>query len=184
METLAETTATAVIAAPIEKIDLAEWLFTLSDAEYQACSPAHIAAGSGGVAKNGRRTSINVEQVADNFLVQHYIEDIGAKNHCRVESVSDSISAMGRTKLGIIWEVKVKKLTDNSCEFSNHVVVTLTSEFAALLEAAHITDLEPVKANMTHNVLLHNREETPLFAKDIEIKALKGVWDSAVAEFN
>lgn len=32
--------------APIEKIDIADWLFNLPDAEYQHCSHAHIAAGT------------------------------------------------------------------------------------------------------------------------------------------
>jgi hypothetical protein len=33
----------AVIHAPVDKIDIPEWLFTLTDEEYQQCSIAHIA---------------------------------------------------------------------------------------------------------------------------------------------
>jgi hypothetical protein len=36
----------AVINAPIEKIDIPVWRFSLPDEEYQGCSPAHFAAGS------------------------------------------------------------------------------------------------------------------------------------------
>jgi hypothetical protein len=32
----------AVIHAPVDKIDIPEWLFTLIDEEYQQCSIAHI----------------------------------------------------------------------------------------------------------------------------------------------
>ena len=45
-EPISESSFTAVVNAPIEKVDLADWLFGLSDAEYERCSPAHIAAGT------------------------------------------------------------------------------------------------------------------------------------------
>lgn len=175
MDILADSTSTAIIAAPIEKINLSQWLFTLKDIEYQVCSPAHIAAGST-VSNEGKRMSINVEQIADNILVQHYVEDISEKEHCRVNSISDSFSSLGRTKLGVTWELKIKKLTDNITELSNRVIVLSTEDFISLLKKVNITDLEPVKNNMAQNAGAHNKEETPLFAKDIEAKALSGIW--------
>ncbi|MDR6845713.1 hypothetical protein [Flavobacterium granuli] len=175
MEVISESSASAIINAALETIDLKEWLFTLKSHEYQACSQAHIAAGSS-ISANGKRMSINVEQVADNLLVQNYIEEVGEKNHCRVNSISDSFSPSGKTKLGIIWELKVEKRTDSSCEFINQVKVLMTDEFSSLLKAAGITDLNPVKAIMEQNLSAHNQEETPLFAKDIESKALSGIW--------
>jgi hypothetical protein len=36
----------AIINAPLEKIDIPAWCFSLPDDEYQGCSPAHFAAGS------------------------------------------------------------------------------------------------------------------------------------------
>ena len=44
--TVVESSFSAVIHAPIEKIDIPDWCFSLSDSEYQACSPAHCAAGA------------------------------------------------------------------------------------------------------------------------------------------
>jgi hypothetical protein len=44
--TLSLSTVTAIINAPIEKVDIADWLLHLPDAEYQRCSHAHIAAGN------------------------------------------------------------------------------------------------------------------------------------------
>ena len=120
--------------------------------------------------------SINVEQIADNMLVQHYIEDVSQREHCRVNSISDSFSPMGRTKLGITWELIIKEIADGSTELSNRVIVLLTEEFASLLKKANITDLEAVKNNMEQNAGAHNKEETPLFAKGIETKALAGIW--------
>lgn len=175
MEVISENSVSVVINAPIEKIDLATWLFTLKSHEYQACSAAHIAAGTS-VSADNKRMSINVERVADNLLIQHYVEEIGGRDLCRVVSVSDSFSPAGNTKLGITWELKVVKLTEASCEFSNRVLVSMTDAFSTMLKAAGITDLAPVKATMGNNVLAHNQEETPLFAKDIERKALAGIW--------
>lgn len=176
MEVLAESTATAIIHCAAEKIDLTEWLFTLRDDEYQSCSKGHIAGGIS-ISKDGKRMSINVEKVADNLLVQHYIEEIGDRNHCRVNSVSDSISSFGTTKLNITWELKVTALSNNSCEFSNHVIVGATEEFLALLKSINSTDLAIVKSQMLENVVLHNEEETALFAINIERKAIAGIWN-------
>lgn len=173
---LAQSKAVALIKAPIEKIDLGQWLFTLTDAEYQLCSPAHIAAGSN-VSADGKRMSINVEKIADNFLVQHYVEEISTPSLCRVYSLSDSFSGFGHTKLGIRWEVGLTRVSENLTELTNTVVVFMTDDFASSLKAAGISDLKEIKAGMLENLVAHNREETPLFAKDIERKALRGVWD-------
>ncbi|SHG31694.1 hypothetical protein [Flavobacterium defluvii] len=175
MEIISESAATAIINAPIDSINLSEWLFNLKSHEYQACSKGHIAAGNS-ISTDGKRMSINVEQVADTLLVQHYIEETGEKDYCKVISNSDSFSPFGRTKLGIIWEIKVEKHTDKNSQFTNIVKVLMTDEFSSLLKTAGILDLTPVKTSMTQNVTAHNQEETPLFAKDIEIKALSGVW--------
>jgi hypothetical protein len=176
MNVISDCAITAVVNAPLEMINLTEWLFTLKEHEYQACSVAHLAAGAT-LGKDGKRMSLNVELVGGSLLVQHYVEDISAKDHCRVSSKTDSISPMGNTKLGVIWELKVKKLSDKMSELSNRVVVLFTEEFRDLLKRANIADLEAVRIGMSENVKAHNAEETPLFAKDIERKALNGIWN-------
>ncbi|WP_123890307.1 hypothetical protein [Flavobacterium frigidimaris] len=70
--------------------------------------------------------------------MQHYVEEVGERNHCKLNSVSDSISDMGITKLGITWEIKIIPVTANSCEFVNKVLVTSTPEFLAILKEANI----------------------------------------------
>lgn len=175
MQILADHTAKAIINAPLEQIDLTQWLFTLKHHEYRLCSKAHIAAGSS-VAEDGKLLSVNVEFIAGNLLVQHYVEDIALRDHCRVHSVSDSFSALGQTKLDVTWEIRAEAISAQSALFSNRVVVAATPEFLGLLESMQVTDLEPVKAQMSQNVFEHNAEETPLFAKDIERKAISGNW--------
>jgi hypothetical protein len=44
---LVESENTATIHAPVERVDIADWLLHLPDAEYQRCAPPdHIAAGA------------------------------------------------------------------------------------------------------------------------------------------
>ncbi|TCC88525.1 hypothetical protein EZ428_17950 [Pedobacter frigiditerrae] len=175
MKIIAESTSRANIKAPFDEINLTEWLFSLKNHEYQACSSSHIASGIS-FNENGKRVSINVELIAGNLLVQHYQEDISKPSHCRVNSISDSISGLGNTKLGITWELVLHRLTASTCELENHVVVSFTDQFLELLKKAGITDLEAVKAGMAENLAAHNLEETPLFAIDIEKKARLGLW--------
>jgi len=175
MEILAETTATAVINSAIQTINLTEWLFNLSDADYQACSTQHIAAGAN-VSPEGKRMSINVELIGENLLVQHYVEEISTPEHCRVKSLSDSISKLGTVKMGVTWELSVMALDENRCRFDNHVTVHSTPELLGALEKAGLTDMNAVKAGMLKNATDHNNEETPLFALDIERKANAGAW--------
>lgn len=76
-EVIAKSTAEATIRAPLASIDLTEWVFTLTDSEYQACSKNHIAAAAT-LTPEGKRMSINVERVG-NLMVQHYVEDLERK---------------------------------------------------------------------------------------------------------
>ena len=44
---LVESEKTATIHAPVERVDIADWLLHVPDAEYQRCAPPdHIAAGT------------------------------------------------------------------------------------------------------------------------------------------
>lgn len=176
MDFFVDTTSTAFILAPLEKINLTDWLFTLTDAEYQACSTAHIAAGSS-LTQNGKQMSLNVERIGDSLLVQHYIEDISEKDHCRVNSISDSLSNGRWTKIGVTWELSLQKHSDQVCQFHNRIIVWPTDELLEGFKAAGLTNLEPVKARMIENTKAHNEQETPLFAKDIENKVRAGRWN-------
>src|ERR1700684_3959389 len=120
---LSLSTVTAVINAPFEKVNIADWLFNLPDAEYQRCAHAHLAAGSS-TADDGRPMSINVETIGDALVVQHYRAEIHERHFCRMVSISDSISPPGRTKLQVVWELSVKKIDEHTCEYTNHIYST------------------------------------------------------------
>ena len=119
--TLSLSTVTAKIYAPIEKVNIADWVLHLPDAEYQRCSTAHIAAGAT-TTDDGRPMSINVETIGDAFVVQHYVAEVQEPHFCRMVSISDSISPAGRTKLQVVWELQCqRKVDDHTCEYTNHI---------------------------------------------------------------
>jgi hypothetical protein len=68
---LSKSAYTAVINAPIDWVDIADWLLNLPEAEYQRCAPPdHIAAGYT-TTDDGRLMSINVEQIGERLVIQH-----------------------------------------------------------------------------------------------------------------
>ena len=81
--TLSLSTVTHIINAPLEKVDIADWLFNLSDYKYQRCSHAHIAAGTT-TSDYGRPMKINVETIGYALMVQHFIAEIRESHLCRL----------------------------------------------------------------------------------------------------
>src|ERR1700734_638261 len=135
--TLSLSTATAIIHAPIERINIAAWVLHLPDAEYQRCSTAHIAAGSSS-SDDGRAMSINVETIGDALVVQHYVAEVQQPHFCRMVSISDSISPSGRTKLQVVWELSAKRIDNCSCEYTNHIHSTAIAQTLAFLKEHNI----------------------------------------------
>lgn len=162
---------TATINAPIDRIDLPEWCFSLSEKEYQGCSPAHITAGFT-TAPDGRRMSINVEIIGGSLMVQHYVETLGNKDHLVLESISDIFTPTGRTTIQVLWEMSVKAIDGGRCEFTNHVRTTATDDFKSFLDRQGIP-FDVFRAQRQPMSIAHNRGETPLFAASIERAALR-----------
>ena len=81
---LVESEKTATIHAPVERVNIADWLLHLPDAEYQRCAPPdHIAAGTTAT-DDGRPMSINVEVIGGSLMVQHYVAEVHEPHHCRM----------------------------------------------------------------------------------------------------
>ncbi|MBD1383970.1 hypothetical protein IDJ75_01665 [Mucilaginibacter rigui] len=169
---LSHSTVKAVINAPIEKVNIADWLFNLPDEEYQKCSSAHIAAGFTRT-MNGEPMSINVETIGGALIIQHYVATEYRADYCRMLSVSDAISANGRSKVQVLWELKAVKLDENTCEYINEIHATATPDFFDFIKAHNITLAQAAHDRQVASDA-HNHEETPLFAKSIEKKALTG----------
>jgi hypothetical protein len=168
---IVDSSFTATVNAPLEKIDIPKWCFSLSEKEYQGCSPAHIAAGFT-TAPDGKRMSINVEVIGGSLMIQHYVETLGEKDHLILESISDVFTPTGRTTLHILWEMSVRPIDGGKCEFINHVRSTATDEFRAFLDRQGIP-FDVFRAQRQPMSIAHNKGETPFFAASIERAALK-----------
>lgn len=169
--TLVESSFSAKIEAPIEQVNIPAWCFTLPESEYQACSPAHCAAGAT-VAPDGRRMSINVETIGGSLMVQHYVEEIGRPDHLRLVSDSDVFTTAGPTKIRVIWDLRVTRIDESSCELTNTVHSKTTPELLAFLGRQGIP-FEAFRTARTPMSVAHNQQETPLFAKSLERHALR-----------
>jgi putative intracellular protease/amidase len=86
-------------------------------------------------------------------------------------SVSDSLSAAGHTKLQVVWELSVKKIDEQTCEYTNHIHSIAIDQTLAFLKKHNIA-FESARDARQHASQAHNQEETPRFAKSIERKAL------------
>ncbi|MDX0598704.1 hypothetical protein GOD17_26305 [Sinorhizobium medicae] len=167
---IVDSSFTAIINAPIEKIDIPAWCFSLPEKEYQGCSPAHIAAGFT-TAPDGTRMSIN-ETIGGSLMVQHYHETLGEKTHLILDSDSDVFTPTGRVVIHVTWELSVKALDKNRCEFTNRVQSFATDEMLAGLDRQGIP-FEIFKTQRQPISIAHNKGETPLFAASIERFALR-----------
>lgn len=86
---LSQSAYTAEIDVPLEKIDIADWLFTLPEAEYlRCCPPDHIGSGVT-TTDDGRRMVINVEMIGTGLVIQHYVAEEATPSYCRMNSISD-----------------------------------------------------------------------------------------------
>ena len=171
---LSQSAFSHIIDVPFEQVDIAKWLFTLPDAEYQRCAPPdHIAAGAT-FTDDGRRMSINVEMIGTGLVVQHYVGDITEPSHCRMVSTSDVFTANGRTKVQVIWDLSARKVDDQRTEYTNSVVSHPTEEFLAFIKE-HGISFEKASADRQASSGDHNRRETPLFAESIARAARKAV---------
>lgn len=163
---IVDSSFTAIVNAPIESVDIPKWCFSLPEKEYQACSPAHIAAGFT-TAPDGTRMSINVEIIGGSLMVQHYLETFAKPDHLILESVSDVFTPTGRTTLHILWELRVEAIDSDTCRFTNHVRSTPTDEFKIFLDRQGIP-FDVFRAQRQPMSIAHNKGETPLFAQSIE----------------
>ena len=168
---LVDSEKTATINAPIERVDIADWLLHLPDAEYQRCAPPdHIAAGAT-TTDDGQPMSINVEMIGGTLMVQHYVAEIHEPHHCRMVSLSDVQTPAGWTKIQVIWDLSVTALDSTSCRYTNQVLSYPTQAFVEMLNAGGVS-FEDAVIDRQAATDDHNRRETALYAKSLERKAL------------
>jgi hypothetical protein len=158
------------IDVPLSQVDIAEWLFTLPDAEFQRCCvPDHIASGVT-TTDDGRRMSINVEMIGTGLVVQHYVADEATPSYCRMNSISDVFTANGRTQVNVVWELIAEDAGDGRTRYTNRVTARATDAFMAFIEANGVAYADAAAARQAAGGD-HNRRETPFYAESIARRA-------------
>ncbi len=150
-------TGHTTLNAPIDRIDLDNWLFTLSDAEYQATARGHRAAGT--FVQDGVRGMVNVEAMGGHLIIQHYREVSATPAH--VEMVSERsrvyLFHLVPATVQVRWTMSAIARTAETSDFQCTVELTLPPLLRALgaLSALGLA------------IRAHTREETQRFADDI-----------------
>jgi hypothetical protein len=169
--TLSDSCFSHIVHAPIDRVDLAAWVFGLTSVEYRrCCSPAHIAAGISSSA-DGRAMPITVEMIGECVLVAQYVGEITDPRHCRMVATSELFSSLGRTTSHVVWDLSVEPLDEETCEYVNRIVVTATDDFIGFIRE-HGIPFERAAAIRDRVAAAHNEQETSGFAESIERKAL------------
>jgi hypothetical protein len=153
-------TSTVTIDEPIDEIDLAAWIFGLSDEDYQACAKGHHGAGT--YQDEQGRGMVNVESVGGHLIVQHY-----RAVHADPSSV-EMFSAASRVYLfhlvpvaaAVRWKLGLTRSSDTASGFTCTVDVSLP---AVLQVVARLCFLG-------HFLRRHVEEEAPAFAADLSRK--------------
>ena len=161
---LFQTVCEAPIKAPKEAFNLHDWVFTLSDKDYQTTARGHIGAGSS-IHTDGTKTSVNVESVGGGLLVQHYVAEVKEPDHVKMVSLSDVyITSFIRLVMKVTWEMRLISVSDNECKFQNTVLVEHPNFIMKILSALALTG---------YFVRKHNEEETLLFAQNLYKRTFK-----------
>jgi len=159
-----KTSSQFAIDHPAERVDLARWLATLSDREYQACSRGHRAAGT--FHENGTLGSVNVESVGGHLLVQHYLAATSSPNHLVMHSRNTRVYLMHLVPVTVevIWTLDVERRDSMSAVFRCTVETRMPTALSVLATLACL----PLFLRW------HVQEEAPLFARDIGRKIAGG----------
>ena len=165
-KTLSHCVYTATIDAPIDRVDIAAWLRTLPDKEYQRCAPPDHKAAGYTVTDDGRPMSINVEMIGSGLVVQHYVYEVAEKDHCHMVSTSDVLTPKGWTTCQVVWDLKADRLDDGTSRYTNTVTSHPTAEFMQFI-AEQGQSFEEAAAARQAASSDHCGRETPLYAASI-----------------
>ena len=161
---LFQTVCEAPIKAPKEAFNLHDWVFTLSDKDYQSTARGHIGAGSS-IHTDGTQTSVNVESVGGGLLIQHYVAEVKEPDHVKMVSLTDLyLAPFIRIVIKVTWEMRLIAVSDNECKFQNTVLVEHPNFIMKIFSALALTG---------YFVRKHNEEETPLFAQNLYKRTFK-----------
>ena len=101
-------------------------------------------------------------------------------HHLRMVSKSDVFTPAGRTKIGVVWDLSVKKIDDKTCESTSMVDSSATPAFVDFLGKRGIPwEVSRLSVNLFQRLLISRRRL--FFAKSIERQALRRKVKSTAA---
>ena len=153
-------TANVLLNESAGTIDLAAWLFGLSDEDYQACAKGHHGAGT--YTDEQGRGMVNVEAVGGHLIVQHYREVDSDPSAVEMYSAASRIYLFHLVPVTgtVRWKLAVAPRSPTASEFTCTVDVTLP---AILQIVARLSFLGRALRR-------HVEEEAPNFGADIARK--------------
>ncbi|MET4429114.1 MULTISPECIES: hypothetical protein [unclassified Mycolicibacterium] len=163
---LSHAVVTADVEAPIDRVDIAQWLRSLPTHEYQRCAPGDHKAAGYTVDDDGTPMSINVEMIGTGLVVQQYRYEVAEPHYCRMVSLSDILTPSGWTTTQVIWELRMEHLDGDLCRYTNTVTSHPTDDFLKFIAEQGQTFEEAANARQEASGR-HCRIETPLYAQSI-----------------
>lgn len=153
-------TARTVIDRPADRIDLAQWLSTMTDREYQACSRAHR--GAGALREGKIFGMVNIESIGGHLLVQHYLAREAAANRVLMHSANTRVYILHvfPATIEVSWSLAIQPKGRDRAELACTVEALMAKPLAIIASSG----LLPLFLKW------HVEEETARFAADIERK--------------
>jgi hypothetical protein len=162
--------ATGKVGAPIESLDVSAWAFHLSSDEYVGCAPEHHGSAQAAL-PSGKRVFVSVETIGGSLMTHDYVEEIAERSRMRAVSSSSQLwwGPALPTAMKVTWDARLDPLSRKDCQLRCEILVETADE--ALLAA-----IARQPAGAVDSVQAHCSRETPMFAADMERKALKGIY--------
>lgn len=156
-----ELTHTVPLPVNAHALDLADWIFGMTDEEYQACARGHHAMGVIGGAR--RLGLVNVEQIATTLLIQHYATQVAEPAHVRFVSAATEGLLMRTvpTTVSVWWDMTI---VPGDRSGSSELCCSIGFEAPAWVNVAGAL------IGNTHFLRKHLVEETAGFSRDITHK--------------
>jgi hypothetical protein len=164
---LHRVTAAAPVRAPLDAVDLAAWVFHITSDEYVRCAPQHHGSAQASL-PDGRRVFISVETIGGSFMAHHYVANLATRDHVRAVSPASQLwsTGVGPIAMRVTWDLRIEPAPGDACRLVCEVLV----ETADASLAARAAQRPP---NVPNPVEAHVTLETPMFAADLEGKALR-----------
>jgi len=155
-----EFTHTVPVPAAADTLDLAGWIFGMTDEEYRACAEGHYAMGIVGAEK--RLGVVNVEQIAGTLIIQHYSTVVAERNHVRFESGASEAFLMRTVPftMRVWWNMTLMSARAASSELRCSIG----------FDAPNWVSAAGALVGNSHFLRKHLVEETGGFARDIARK--------------